>query len=576
MSINNQKSRTLGGINDLSIDQLNLPSHDSSIVIDGNEGTTNQFIRKNGINDLVYGGITLSDISFDGDIIPSSNKTFDLGSNSKKFAVLNIDKIDGFETTGSIVPDGNNQQDIGDTNLKFENLYVKDAHTTTLSTTTTTTTNLGAHAQTGNITMSSTHNIGTGEARAGTIFSTALNSNLLSCATILISTIIVPTQNNTQSLGNPELYFANAYMTNTHTNSLTMGGDITMAGNDINGGGAINTTTLTATNLGAHAQTGNITMSGLHNIGIAEARAGTIFTTTLNTTNLTLGSSFNPSSIGAFSLTGAITCAEAGLTIGVAGDHPVANIKSVDMTLTTKLTTAQISGFQLDGNINTNINTAGGATGYDIGTNTNRIQNLYVETLIPRSISNYELAGAITMSSTHDIGTGGNQAGTIHTQQINSQEHPNLSIHTKDLIVRNSANSQDIFKSSGSSTSFYNAAGSHEVVKIDPEELIVKAHAHDKLLFAAGDDNIRIFTNTAEAEGKSHKKVIDINSGLIKIFAHDQSTTPIMTINTNLNLGAAGQINFHNIQNGGAGEGGEAVGDMYRDNNGFLKVRLSG
>ena len=275
-------------------------------------------------------------------------------------------------------------------------------------------------------------------------------------------------------------------------------------------------------NISAHSQNGNITMDGLHDIGTDPARAGTIYSTTLNTTNLH-ATHFTPANIGSFALTGDITCADGSRTIG-GGIHPLAGVTSASVAAT-------------------NITCSNHFT--------------------PNMIYGYQLLGNITLDSTHDIGTGAAKAGTIYATNLNHADHQITNIHATNIhtysnfIAHNSGHTNGMvqFDSAANKSYFMNSTGDQHIIEVD-----------------AG-------ANFITFKNKDGVRVMDMdmsNAGLIRIFSThtDHRTTPLLIINNGLEFGNAGLYTWGTdaIHKGAAGTTG---GQMYIDS-GFLKVNTTG
>ena len=215
MSFLNNQERTVDGINTFNADVIDIVE---DIEVAGNPGDAYNVLQKSATNALQWAPLRIPDPLVVGTVVVTNVVTANLNATtSLETPLIVTTRIDASNT----------------------------------NTTNLTATNIAAHAQTGNITMSGLHNIGTDSARSGSIFSTTIDTTYINGGAL--TGVLIPSVNNTQALGDPSYYFANTYATTTNT-----------------------------TNLSAHAQTGNITMSGTHHIGTADKRTGTIYSTSLD------------------------------------------------------------------------------------------------------------------------------------------------------------------------------------------------------------------------------------------------------------------------------------------------------
>jgi len=273
-------------------------------------------------------------------------------------------------------------------------------------------------------------------------------------------------------------------------------------------------------------------MSGTHDIGTDPARVGTIYSTTLNTTNLH-ATHFTPANIGAFAMTGNITCASSALTIGLIG-NPLSNIKALDMTISNKLVVSSLSSFQLDGTLTFN-------SPHDIGEALSKAGTIYAT----------------------DLGTTAVPFTNIHATTIGAQTHPITNINATNIhtyfnfIAHHSDHTNGLvqFDTTANKSYFWNNAGNHPIIEVD---------AGAELITFKNKDGVRVMDMDMS------------NDGLIRIFSThtDHTTTPLLTINNGLEFGNAGlftwgQDSLHQVSST------TSAGEMYIDN-GFLKVNTTG
>ena len=370
------------------------------------------------------------------------------------------------------------------------------------------------------------------------------------------------------------------YVTTLHPTNIgpfNLGGAITMGGTvDIGEVGSrcgtlfattLNATTATTTNLSAHAQTGNITMSGEHNIGTSgaragvisattidttaitlngnitmvgggdigtnPARAGTIFSTTLNTTNLH-ATHFTPANIGAFAMTGNITCASSALTIGLIG-NPLSNIKALDMTITNKLVVSNLSSFQLDGTLTFN-------SAHDIGEALSKAGTIYATNLGTTAVP-------FTNIHATTIGASGHQITNIHASNIHTYSN---------FIAHNSGHNNGMvhFDSAANKSYFMNSTGNQHLIEVD---------AGANLITFKNKSGVRVMDMDMENAG-----------GRMRIYSThaDHRSTPLLTISNGFEFGNASLYTWGTdaIHKGSTNT---TAGQMYIDD-GFLKVNTSG
>lgn len=179
---------------------VSLPSNTSLSFDVGTMQTLTVFGESDLQGNVVLGDTTSDIITFNGrttgDIIPSSNVAYDLGSTARVFDQVHGERlwVHSAVQTG-LMPQGNNTLSLGNTTNQWDNMYVQDGFVSNDLAVTNNLTVDGVTTLNGNMVLGS-------------------NSSDTVAFNGVLTTAIVPNSNNVHDLGSPTRMMGNTYVTN--------------------------------------------------------------------------------------------------------------------------------------------------------------------------------------------------------------------------------------------------------------------------------------------------------------------------------------------------------------------------